>query len=385
MILLVLLALLAAWGIRDYMRAAELVRLSRECQLAEHGKQWQKLQSRASRWRSLDPHSEQALMHLATAKKSLEDWLGFVEAVEQLPVTNPYIVPSLAAAGDVLIDHVHDVRRAERLFLGILTIDPNNRHAYQRLIFLYSMTLQRAKLHVAIKQAIQLRCEPPEASVYLLTLSALNFSNGLFQTAQWQAGTADWEPLDVAFAIYVAKAKPNESNNLARMVDGSVPKYGTLGLLDAMSDRYPDNIELLSFFIELAMQDVDTEAVQRRLGSWPAVAQNDPRYWRYMGWLQDMSNNLDSSLTSYRNSIALQPLDWRTRNELASVERTLGIESAAENAQLASRGKQLERSVKELTSALAIDSTQITLLKTYAEQCGDSNAIEAIQRLDRGQ
>ncbi|WP_417731875.1 tetratricopeptide repeat protein [Rosistilla oblonga] len=372
--------LFAGWGVMQYRRAAELSDLRRACRLAEQAGSWQELQRAAERWVALQPFNDQAIMHLATAKKSLEDWVGFVDAVEQLPVSNAYLVPSLAVAGDVAIDHLEDIERAERLFWAILAIDPRNEQAYQRLIFLYSMTLQKAKLQAVIRQAIERGAQPVEAGVYLTTMSALNFSDGLFRVAGWRAATPGHEPLEVAYAIYLARASGNESNRVLRMLDSQVPEYGTLDIARRMQERYPNNIELLSFWIDHAMERGEVEQVREALSRWQPELQGDYRYWRYLGWLQDMSGDLETSLSSYRKSLSIHPLDWRARNEMATLQRALGVDGAAANAELAAEGKELERMLKELPSASQLSTVNAAKLGEYARKCGDSVAERAFRR-----
>ncbi|MEZ6087379.1 MAG: hypothetical protein R3C05_04985 [Pirellulaceae bacterium] len=380
-LMVLLLSLAIVLGGRTLHRKYEVEALRHDCQVSQRGENWRELLHHAERWTAIEPQNDDAWIYLATAKRFTEDWEGFVSAVENLPPTNPFYIPSLQAVGDVLIDETKDIRRAEQIFLQILSLDPNNHIAYQRLTFLYSMTLQNHKLHYVLRESIRRGEATAETYVYLTTLSSLNFSNGLFRVAQWKTGTSDYWPLESAHKVYLARAKPTQANRMVRRLDASIAAYeDTRPGLDLLREN-PANPCLLAFYIELAMEVGDSAVVGKYLSLWPDDQRQDFRYWRYRGWHADMEDQLDLSLECYEKAVSIHPMDWKSRDGLAMIQRSLGAPEAGGNAELAVIGKDLTREMLELPTGNDISASQLSALGQYAKRCGDTMVSEGITKL----
>ncbi len=374
---LLILLVVGTWPCYRWWLDCRAERFKGECKDAAQAKQWDRLEELASRWLKWDRQNGYAWLYLGEAAQRQGDFERTAECLNRLDDSDPKCVAALAERVDLLFAKLNRPLEAVETCKRMLRIEPRAGRAHQRLIFFYAMSVQRQAMVKQIRTAMDLQCEPPEAYVYLFTSNALNFSDGLFRVTTWLQQYPDDETLQVAQAYYAARS--SSSRRIAMFGLKSFAP-GDKSLIGRCLQKYPENTEVLSFHITKAMVDGDLARVAELLKQSPPSAEQDSRFWRYKGWYHSTHNELDQAEAAYRKALKMDPSDWRARLDLSSVLRRLGrTKEASSLADVALRGKKLERKLLELPNAASIDQRLLISLYAYARDIGDKQVVAAFE------
>lgn len=365
------------WGGYSLASRSRIAALQRDCELAAKQENWSEL-NRASRvWTHLAPATPEAWVARAEARRRLFDFAGTAAALDRIPKSFPRFPELTLLRADLLLSEIRNVPAAEAAWNQVLEVDPLSAQAWQRLIYVYAMTLRRTELMDLIRRAALLQREPAEAYVYAMTWSDMSFSDGAVRLLEWTQVTPEVEPLEVALAIYMASA-PFRSSSALFPDPELVP--GSMARVERCRTLYPHNANLVAFLIDLAITDGDVEAVERLLGD-ARGTESDARFPRYRGWLLETRRQPAEADQEYRKAIALHPLDWKTRQQRGGVLRTLGQTDAAKReSELALRGKRIGRSLSQLPTAADADEGLMREVLAYMEDCGEQELATALRR-----
>lgn len=365
----------AAFGWQWWVRSVT-TETAAACQAAIQSDRWDEARILADRWVRRAPADADAWFSLAEVARSQGDLAATAESLRRVPPSDRRYLKAQALRGDLLLDGLRKPAEAIVAWQDMLRQSPGAEVAHQRLIYVYAMTLQRNRMVEQIRQAIRHRAEPPEAYGYLLAAPNLVFSDGYHRVGQWLAESPDDETLRVAHAIFAARTNPSKGVKMFGSVDAQA---GDLSLIRQCLLDDPENVEVLAFFIDRAIFDGDLEEAGRLLQTLPASAEQDSRFWRYLGTWRDSQKQTAAAAEAFRQSISLHPMSWRSHFELAAVERTLGrAEEAAKHAELGARGKLLERQILELPNAAQADRKLLLALWEFARDCGDHQAADGL-------
>jgi uncharacterized protein HemY len=161
--------------------------------------------------------------------------------------------------------------------------------------------------------------------------------------------------------------------------EGGIPDSENKELIvEALSQRYPGNLELLAYKVDRALRRGDPAELVRLLRSAPAAADTDGRFWRAKGWLY-LNRNQDAQARQVLEvALQLHPLDWDARNWLADLARRRG--DLAEADRLARLVRQA-RSLRERIKTYNPDDVPRDILLELAEharECGDLEVAAAL-------
>ena len=160
---------------------------------------------------------------------------------------------------------------------------------------------------------------------------------------------------------------------------GDVQPGDDAGVIQCLKD-YPNNLELRAFLLERAISKDDMAALGAALKDLPPAADQDSRFWRYIATLRDYQRRPAEAAEALKRSLELHPLDWKSHHLMAAVERVLGhVDIASKHADLAARGKQLEREIQELPNAAQVDPPLLARMQLYAQDCGDTGVSEGLK------
>jgi tetratricopeptide (TPR) repeat protein len=346
------------------------------CVAATQGESWERLGLIADRWLQWDPDADDAHVYMA---ESLFQAGRLEDAAESLArVSNQYhgAVAALVFRGEILYGDLHLPYEAEATWQRILEIDPQNTHAYQRLISFYALSLQRGRMIQQIRECLRRRCEPPEAYAYLLLANALGFTEGVVHVRNWRKHRPDDEILEVAEAIYDAKYPFRPA--IVDAFEASDFAPGDQSAINACLQKYPHNIEVLAYHIERQIFYGDTAEVVRLLKSAPAEAMQDSRFWRYRGWLLLQSKDYEKAIEALTRSLEIDRFSWRSRWEMAAVLRQVGkTNAAAELQKLATEGKALQDRLYH-TDGRALTWGLVEEMRRYISQVDEREMLAAL-------
>ena len=148
--------------------------------------------------------------------------------------------------------------------------------------------------------------------------------------------------------------------------------------------RFPHNLELLAYYLEQATVNGDIAEVTRLLSQAAPEAAADNRFWRYRRWLHAAQGQLGEAEECYRKALAINPYDYLTRHQLASVQRRLRrLDQVKALEDLSLAGKELRKRIVGLQSVNKIPPVILKRMLQYAKQCGDDIAASQLEkRLD---
>lgn len=347
-----------------------------QCRAAIDREAWDEAEPLAQEWVRRSPKDGTAWLNLADVARQRGDLEATADCLGRIPTTDSHYLISQMLRGDLLLDGLNRPDQAVEVWKGMLAVSPTANVAHQRLLYVYSMTLQREIMVKQIREAIHQHVEPPEAYGYILSAPNLIFTNGYLKVGQWlKANPAD-ETLRVAHTIFAARTNP--SRGMKMFGSQAVQSGDASGVAKCLQD-FPDNLELRAFVIEKTIADADMNALGQALQKLPKSAERDSRFWRYIGTFRDSQRRPAEAADAFQQSIRLHPMDWKSHHELGAVERVLGhVELSAKHAELGSRGKQLEKQILELPNAAQVDEPLLKEIRNFARDCGDQDVVDGL-------
>ena len=295
LVLLVLLIPTLNWWSKS--KTAEIAAACRKAIRLEH---WDEAQSLADQWVRREPKEANAWLSMADVAKAKGDLAATAECLSRVPADDPRYLKCQMLRGDLTLDGLRKPIEAVEVWQEMLSVAPNATVAHQRLLYVYSMTLQRQKMVSQIRKAIKNRAEPPEAYGYMLAAPNLLFTDGYLRVGQWVEASPKDENLRVAQAIFAARTAPSRGMKMFG-VDAVNPGDDS-GVLQCLKE-YPQNLELKAYLIEKAIADDDMTTLAKTLVDLPEGASEDCRFWRYIGQLRDFQRLPSDAAEAYQNSL----------------------------------------------------------------------------------
>lgn len=374
----VIIGALLALGVGGYLtwKSYKLSQTINAAQFAIAVSDWSDAQQHAEIWVRETPRDGDAWIALAEATRHLKQFNKTAECLGNVPRQDRRYLKTMELRGDLLFSELGQPLRAIENWQQMLDAQPSNPVAHQRLIYTYAMTQQRAKLVHQIHTAIQQQCEQQDAYVYLLLASNLQFSDGYLRTTEWLRAHPDDSTLQVAQAIYAMRVPPSKTLELfgEKLVSPSEK-------INKCVQKHPQNLDLNAFLMDQDISIGEIDNLRTRLTGLTKDAEEDPRIWRFRGWLAMADQQTDLAIAHYKKSLHLYPYDWKARHALATTLRLSNrLDEAEEQASLANRGKTLEAKILHLPNTTAIDHNILKEMNEYAKHCGDEMLCNALSR-----
>lgn len=368
---IVFLSISGVFGNR-YWRTAKEKSYRGQCREARTAGNWGELRGLGQEWSAWDPSSVDAKLFEADADTQLQDFESAAECLRAIPDSHPKTLPSLAALSALqfgpLSRPADGVRTCERM----LKLDSRATPAHEQLIEYYALTLQRRNLERQIRYAIDCSREPPKAYIYLFLMDTMRIAGASEANSRWLEQSPDSELFAVARILHMPEPEVGVKN------PSGDDKYS---LVDALLQRFPNNLELLAYKIDVSLRSGDLQEVMKLLASLPSEADDDNRFWRAKGWLHLNRNELPKANEALNEVTRLFPLDWNALNLLADVMRK---ESRLAEAETLHEIVQSARDLRIRINAVALDSDIppeiLADLARLAKQCGDLQVSDALSR-----
>jgi tetratricopeptide (TPR) repeat protein len=339
------------------------------CSRAQQLGEWDELQRLSMQWTRWQPESADAWVFRADAAQNKGDFAAAVEYLSAVPESSPKAIPAYIALATLQFgpatQPLDGVRTSERL----LELEPRTTAAHQQLIEFYAMTLQRGKLIKQIRQAIDLGREPRSAYVYLFLIDTMRLADAVETNDTWLKAHPDTEVFFVARALQLPEPAPNVESTMGNKHQ----------IIAKLFERFPDNVELLGYLVDLAIRRGNTSEVARLLVGAPSLVENDSRFWRAKGWLHLNRGELSAAGQALQQALELHPLDLLARTWLTDLTRRQGdLEEAQVLEALVRQARRLREKCTGEQSAENVAQEVLTELADYARQCGDKQVADAL-------
>lgn len=372
---IVLLGAAALLGLR-FGRQARVAALARSCERAAQAENWKEVQDLAVRWKWWSGARAEPLIFEAQAACKLGNYDQAVQALNHLPDDDPLTPNGLLDQSNILFNTLNrPIEGAEALERAVM-LNPQFTEARRRLIYYYAFTLQRRKVIDHAYEAIQHDCDLPETYVYLMAQDWLTFANAYEQNTAWFQDNPDEELFLVARAIN--RIRTRGLDETADPSDGPATEEGVPYhevIIGEYFQRFPQNLELLAYFLDEATTVGDVDRVATLLQQVPPEAVDDNRFWRFNGWLHAAHQELVEAQHCYEKALALNHYDLLSRHQLASVERRLrNMERVKVLEDLVRQGKALRQDLLKLERVDHVPPALLHRMAEYAAACGDTLA-----------
>lgn len=367
--LIVLLVLTAPLAYRSY-RIYLLRKLAWDASEARNAGDWAKLEAVAVHWGGADKRSAMpwALAAEAAEKRGASDRAA--AHLEKMPPDDARTPPVLMELATLYFGPLNRPLEGVAAYNKALEIDPAFAEAHRRLVFYYGITVQRGKMVEQAREALRLGCESPETYVYLIGADWLVFSNAYEFNQKWLQSGADNETFEVAQTIHWSGATGYDDFGRAAEHEKR--------LADCFA-KYPNNPELIAYFLSQKAARGDREGVAELLAKVPAEAGNDNRFWHFKGWLDAANGDWASAETALQEALKRNPYAWQTHLELAGAYRQQQRFDEVERlVALSMKGKELRKTILQLPDVQSVSPKLLKEMQLYAQECGDD---EVAQRL----
>lgn len=362
--------------------------LEDECQAAKKSGDWVTLEIKAREWASWEPDNYMPWMYAATAVQenggSPQELAAYLK---QLPENAPFL--AFQELSDIRY-RSGEVKDAAKIFKRLVERDPTSVEAHRRLNFYYAMTRQRENLINESLRAIETGAAIPESFVYLIGADWLTFTNGYEVVAKWaEKYPQDNEELQVASAVHLITSGYSESmTENPRMKELLANRKR---LLESLTKKFPDNIEILALQLSQAAFLADDETVRELLSGVKANVDEDSRFWRFKGWYHAFHEQWAEAKEAYETCLDLNPYDWLGMHELSAVLRQLEEKEELQRIQdISFAGKQIQRDVLQAKRTDQLPIEVLLKIEKYIRDCGQaeiagklSELIKEMQRKQR--
>ncbi|GIX04425.1 MAG: hypothetical protein KatS3mg114_0294 [Planctomycetaceae bacterium] len=347
------------------------------CKQAVEHQQWDRLYDLSRAWTQFDPSQGDAWVFLSEAAHQRGEYQLAAEALGHLRDDYHGVLQGLALRAELQFNELQRPYDAVATWQRMLAINPHADLARQRLIYFYSMTLQRDKLLEHILRGMELGCEPPEAYPFYILVYDLNFSDGINVMRKWLESYPHDETFEVALAIYIAKYTADKTQAL---FGTSTITPGDQRPIRECFQKFPHNLEVRAYLLDVAIYDGNEEEVLQLIDELPPAADRDPRFWRARGWYllqQDLHTEAEQAL---RAALERHPADWKSWLLLSNVLRRLQKPEADRAAAIAAQGKELQRALFELPNAKSWDRELGQAMYKYLREVAPPVVWQALAR-----
>jgi|CXWL01.1.fsa_nt_gi Flp pilus assembly protein TadD len=350
--------------------------LAAACDEARQAKQWPQLESLSTQWIEWEQDKAQPWLYAAEAASAQGENIRTASYLYYLPNDDPRTPAALLELSHMQFGVLNQPIAAAQTCERILRIQPDNAEAHRRLIFYYAMSRQRARMIEEARRAIGVGCDTPETYLYLIGADWITFTNGLEVNQRWLQSAPDSETFVVAAAFHQVRSSALDESIETPNPDGTSRSEQ---IMSEMIARFPSNLEVLAFHLDLASFRGNEERVTQLLSQAPPESANDSRFWRFKGWVHETRGEFDEAEAAYKKALELNPFDGQVHHYLAGVYRRSTKPELVEQYQnLAVLGKEVMRDCLQSPNTQSLADELLSKMAAYAEGCGDGLVSERL-------
>jgi tetratricopeptide (TPR) repeat protein len=385
LLVVALLPLLFWWGYRAWV-GAHIESYAAACEEASLGQRWPVLEQEAIAWARWEPANARPWQYASQAAREQGQPERAAEYLRRVPGNAAGAPTALLDLSDLQFNELNQPLEGEATCREILRRSPRVPEAHRRLVFFYAMTLQRTRLIKQARDAIQLDCAGPEIFIYLTGADYLNFSNAQQLNERWLQANPENECFQVARVIHYLGSQGLLEDTLgvdpnAKPTVKTAAHAEMLARLDEYRKRFPQDLEVLVYFLRQGCTSGDRTQVAKLLAQAPKAAEEDNRFWRFKGWLHAAREELAEGEAAYRQALQLHPFDWQSQHELAGIlRRGRRLDEAASWQQRALEGKEIRKQIFQLPNVQAAPQVLLMRIARYVRDCGDHEIADQLLR-----
>ncbi len=352
--------------------------LAEDCQRLKARSDWRRLEQAAQQWGELQPKRLEPWLMAADAARRQGDVKSVAHYLSLTPDDCPIEV--LTILGQLQLEELNEPLAAVDTFKRTLTRYPHDLETHMRLLQFYSMTCQRELVIEQARQCIASGRAPPAVFAFLFAARWLVYSNGYDINNQWMRSGENDELFEAAATVHLFVHPELKKMAQAARSDLQIPTdYFEYRLREALN-RYPKNRELLAVQLRQLAQRGDVSGVATILAEASNECGNDPRFWYFHGWYHSAKGNWDQARQAYQRALDIDPYDWLTWNELATLARqTEGLEAAQPLLEIALLGRDVTNAVRMAENMDSIPKEEFENLAKYLVLCGDAALAEQLR------
>ena len=339
------------------------------CDEARQAGRWPELESLATRWIEWEPDKAQPWLYAAEAASEQGEDARSAGFLYFLPNDDPRTPAALLELSHVQFGVLNQPVAAAQTCERIIHLQPDASEAHRRLVFFYAMSRQRLRLIAEARRAIYVGCDTPETYLYLIGADWITFTNGYELNQRWLQSAPDDEVFLVGSAFHQVRSSAMDESSEQQNPDGTSKSERLMAELLA---RFPKNLEILAYHLDLATFRGDEDRVTELLSTAPAESVHDSRFWRYKAWVHEARREFDEAESGYLKALELNPFDGQTHHNVAAIYRRRQDSELVEKYQtLAVLGKEVRRECLQSPSSEALSDELLAKMAHYAEICGD--------------
>lgn len=376
----VLLALAAGWGLLQHNRQQRAFELSLEChRLAQRG-EWSRLETAADELLQIAQDDAVGWYWKGESLRRRREFPEALDCLERVRLDDPRGIEAATVRMELIFHVRHEPLRALEIADALLDRDPALAEPRRHRIYFCAMTARRNPLRDEVREAIRYGVDLPLHYVYLMSSEDLSFRDAATVTQQWSREEPD--SVLLRHASLMQQARTIRGEYLTDPTEERAAAWNAA--LQEIHDArvaHPSDTTLLEFLCLAAVDNEDVDAVEDYLQDAPATVGDDPEFLFYRGWYAARRGALAEADDVLQDAIRLNPLSVRARNERAAVlRRRQRLDEAARVQRLAATGAAIVDDIRRLENAQSADPDLLLRISEYAADCGDFPVSQAIYR-----
>lgn len=362
-------------------KSASLADVKARLAKAQQSQNFPETEKIAREWLRLDPMSPEPWEAAAEAAIAMSQPVAAVEYLNGIPEPKP--LNDYLQLGYLEMEALGQPLQCLETCRETLSHYPKDPESHERLLYIYTMTAQRDRAFRQARETIDLGCERPATYAYLLTAKWIAFKNGYEMNNRWLEQSPDEELFQVATLSHLRSYPMLDVLAREQSPPGQTLQpieFRTLQVME-LRELFPQNPELLSLELDQLCQAAETEQVAERLALVTDDMGQDSRFWRYKGWYYAATDQMQKAEQSLLRALELDPFDWASYLEMASLKRrTEGIEAATVWQTKGDFGKKLVNAIQKSPSLQYLEPESLyDDIATYFEMCDQGALAVALQ------
>ena len=373
------LILLSAWPSYATYRYIRSRQFKSICESTRAKEDWLGLLESSGKWVQWNPDAAQGWWYAAEAAQELKDFEDLARCLGNIPESDPKAILAYTEKANLEWTVLNRPLDAIRTSTQVLEMDARVLEIHSRVISYYAMTMQRAPMLKAIRNAIAAGAEPKETYTYIMMADVLAFTNGDTINTLWLSAEPDEVRFKIGLAIQTAVKLTMSEESLRTEESVELNKEAAQQLDWFLENQHGDPV-LLSYMLHRAYLAGDVDGAAKLLIQVDDRGIDDHMIWVYRAWYHTMVDEFEEAEKSILEAIRLHPMSPLAHHEYANLLRRLQRSEVSDQQRIAAYGKQLRSDIMRIESASDVTTVLLIQIQSYAEACGDIQISKSIQK-----
>ena len=150
--------------------------------------------------------------------------------------------------------------------------------------------------------------------------------------------------------------------------------------MDQLLERFPNNVEILTYHLSLAFIRGDADRATKLLAQAPPSSSEDSRFWRMKAWVHERRDEPAKAELAYLHAVKLHPFDWQTQHNLAAIyRRRQDFDRVKQFQAQATLGRDIMRDTLLLPDSQSMTDQLLKKMRRYAKITGAEEVAERLE------